>query len=307
MYETQRKEITMMPSSNPPASKVKCSVCGAIIYQGVLCATHHSSPAQPPCDDAHVAPGCSLFSDPSKTKPFPASKVKRIAPDSIVPFPGWLWHYSQLAWAKYSDRFSAPVMNLLAYGYTYYHPDQPEAPKEGPTERVSSVPGVQAAYEELVREHADLPAPASEESEDLGGEHETAKKVCAVLRGIVTIDEDQRWDLLVGGVAQLRAVLFSPQNPTTDEAIAREAAKEINAIKPRTMSRFASIGDLHEDYQKEVAAIILRAIQRARPPTKEPAYRTQFRQALKDANAITVAEHAKVQKAPPTSSEHERE
>lgn len=35
----------------------------------------------PSCDDAHVAPGSSLFSDPSKLKPFPATPVH-------VPTPG---------------------------------------------------------------------------------------------------------------------------------------------------------------------------------------------------------------------------
>ncbi len=31
-----------------------------------------TSPNQPPCDDAHVAPGCELFSDPTKHAPSPA-------------------------------------------------------------------------------------------------------------------------------------------------------------------------------------------------------------------------------------------
>jgi len=56
----------------------KCQRCGAPIYQGVLCANCHS-PEQPPCDDDHVAPGCALFSDPTKTKPFPSPSAPAAA------------------------------------------------------------------------------------------------------------------------------------------------------------------------------------------------------------------------------------
>lgn len=51
----------------------KCVQCGKTIYQGVLCAECHSRLAQPPCDDAHVAPGCELFSDPTRSAPVNAA------------------------------------------------------------------------------------------------------------------------------------------------------------------------------------------------------------------------------------------
>lgn len=220
-----------------------------------------------------------MTSLPSYASLFDMSLIKRISDEQPV-FPCWLYSTRTMdgkSWWWRCTSLKTFIFDISESGdgcpTTHWHPDQPEAPKEVPDESPT-----RKALNDAIRElekvaPTDLPAPASEEAKDLGGEHETAKKVCAVLRGIVTIDENQQWDLLVGGVAQLRAVLFA--HPTTDEAIAREAAHELawmlfpvkadiatSSAYPAEQRRSCYV-DL-TTHEKEILPVILRALQRAR-------------------------------------------
>lgn len=95
-----------------------------------------------------------------------SSLIKRIDEQNKPQFPCWLYAPSIVddpndcgIWTFRNSASDAIYTLTLA---THWHPDQPEAPKEVPEQIVSSKPGIQSAYNELVQEHAS-PAPSTSE------------------------------------------------------------------------------------------------------------------------------------------------
>lgn len=163
---------------------------------------------------------------------------------------------------------------------SHFHPDQPTAPTE--------VPACYSPFDDPIEFHESVagvkqlsktvpPLPSGQERAGFktelnylywsayhSGHHDTVegRYTDVVAQDRFTFHEDEVNDCLSGGDMPILSA-FAPSHPLTDEAIAREAAHEIR-------NTVYWPNDKNEGDIPKLTAIILRALQRARPPTSRP-------------------------------------